>query len=139
MKRFPTHIVDKEVASLVGGQPTYAFTSEDDYYRDLQASSFGITTKRAGWDCMRHYEIAANGAVPCFRGLDTKPETCAPHGLHEGNCIAYRSAEELVSRLDGLSVTEYSRLREGALNWVRENTTRVRALRFLQDLGLGAS
>ena len=138
LKRFPVHIVDKEVAGLVGGQPVYPFASEADYYRDLQASSFGITTKRAGWDCMRHYEIAANGAVPCFRDLDTKPATCAPHGLHEGNCVAYRSAGELVSRLDGLSEIEYLRLQKSALDWVHENTTRVRALRFLHDLGLGA-
>ena len=29
-------------------------------------SYFGSTKKKAGWDCMRHYEIVASGAVPFF-------------------------------------------------------------------------
>jgi hypothetical protein len=81
-KLFPRHIVDAEVASKVEGSLTsYAFESETEYYADLQASKFGITTKRSGWDCLRHYEIAANGCVPCFRNLDKKPSTCAPPRL----------------------------------------------------------
>ena len=88
-KLFPKHIVDEEVAAKVEGSFTkYAFENEKDYYADLQASKYGITTKRSGWDCMRHYEIAANGAVICFKDLDKKPETCAPHGLIPG-CKLY--------------------------------------------------
>ena len=84
-KLFPKHIVDEEVAARVDGSfIKYAFDSERDYYADLQSSKYGITTKRAGWDCMRHYEIAANCAVICFKDLDKKPVTCAPHGLVAG-------------------------------------------------------
>ena len=36
-------------------------------------SRFGVTTKKSGWDCMRHYELAASGCVPCFRDLEEKP------------------------------------------------------------------
>ena len=123
-KDFPCHIVDPEVAGLVPGSSSdYAFNSEVDYYADLQASRFGITTRRAGWDCLRHYEIAANGAVPCFRDLDVKPADCAPHGLVPGsNCLSYRNAFDLMGQIGALSEIRYEKLRESALAWSRGST-----------------
>lgn len=123
-KLFPKHIVDLEVAGhLPGSLTSYAFKSEIEYYADLQASKFGITTKRAGWDCLRHYEIAANGAVPCFRNLTQKPATCAPHGLNEDNCIIYHSYEDLINQLNNLNEQKYQDLQMSALKWVKRNTT----------------
>ena len=59
---------------------------------------------------MTFHEIAANGAVPCFRDLHLKPATCAPHGMNDGNCISYRSgSHDLASRLDSISESEYAR------------------------------
>jgi hypothetical protein len=118
-KDFPRHIVDPEIcAALPDAVSSYAFDKEEDYYRDLQQSRFGITCKRGGWDCLRHYEIAANGAVPCFRDLQNKPELCAPHGLIEGeNCLSYRNWNELKSKISALSETDYQKLQEGALRW----------------------
>ena len=78
-KLLATHVVDPEVQALVPGTATsYAFEAEADYIADLRASRFGITTKRQGWDCMRHYEQAAAGCVPCFRDLHRKPATLRP-------------------------------------------------------------
>jgi hypothetical protein len=124
-KDFPRHIVDPEVAALVPASATkHAFDAEADYYADLQSARFGITTKRSGWDCMRHYEIAANGAVPCFRALEDKPATCAPHGLVPGeNCLSYRGAAELTRAIGQLDSAGYTRLQAGALAWVRSKTT----------------
>lgn len=131
-KDFPKHIVDEElVAQLDGHQSGYAFQRESDYVADLRASRFGITTKRAGWDCMRHYEVAAAGAVPCFRDLEQKEPSCAPHGLSSQNCIGYGSALGLLHRVRALHPDDYARLRAGALKWARENTTRARARAFL--------
>jgi hypothetical protein len=133
-KDFPRHIVDPEVAERVPGSATsYAFSSEAQYYEDLQDSRFGITTKRSGWDCLRHYEIAANSAVPCFRDLDKKPANCAPHGLNETNSICYHSAHELLDRIKGLTDEEYTRLQQGALRWVRAQTTELRAKEILEE------
>jgi hypothetical protein len=135
-KLLAAHVVDEEVAELVGATSSYVFDAEEDYYADLRASRFGVTTKRAGWDCLRHYELAANGCVPCFRDLDRKPAPCAPHGLDDSNCVTYRGAAELMAKLDAIDDTEYERLQRGALGWARANTTRERARQFLGALDL---
>ena len=133
-----SHIVDPEVARRAGGQSSYPFEREQDYYADLQQARFGITVKRAGWDCLRHYELAANGCVPCFRDLESKPPRCAPHGLHEGNCVPYRDYDELMARLEGIGESEYRSLQQGALRWAAQSTTERRARLFLEACGLGA-
>lgn len=53
---------------------TYVFDNEADYYRDYAVSYYGITRKKAGWDCMRHYEILANRCAPYFQGLEDCPK-----------------------------------------------------------------
>jgi hypothetical protein len=137
-KQFPTHVVDSEVAARITAQSEYAFQSESDYYADLRASRFGVTTKRAGWDCLRHYELAASGCVLCFRDLDRKPRRCAPHGLQDGgNCLGYRDADELFRKIRMLTDAEYKRLQAGSLEWARTNTTRRRAQEFLRAMDLG--
>ncbi len=120
-KNFSRHIVDREIAKLVPGSSTdYAFDSEADYYADLQTSRFGVTTRRAGWDCLRHYEIAANGAVPCFRDLPSKPADCAPHDLIPGeNCLTYRDAGDLMAQIEAMLETHYDELQRGAIAWAR--------------------
>jgi hypothetical protein len=135
-KLLATHVVDPEVQALVPGTHTsYAFADEAAYVGDLRASRFGITTKRHGWDCMRHYEQAAAGCVPCFRDLDRKAPTCAPHGLDGSNCVPYKDPRALLRRLEAMGEEEYAGLRAGALAWARRNTTRVRAQEFLAAIG----
>jgi hypothetical protein len=53
---------------------TYIFPTEAEYYKDYQRSVFAITHKKAGWDCLRHYEILANGCIPYFTDLEKCPE-----------------------------------------------------------------
>jgi hypothetical protein len=131
-----SHVVDPEVASRLGVGTTYAFSDETAYYADLRSSRFGITVKRAGWDCLRHYEQAANGCVPCFRDLDHKPPRCAPHGLDDTNCVCYRDYDDLMRRIEAIDDAHYSSLQAGALAWAHANTTVRRAERFLADCGL---
>jgi hypothetical protein len=132
-------VVDPEVRRILVEEPEgYLFTRVEDYYADLRSSRFGITTKRAGWDCLRHYELAANGCVPCFRDLGAKPPRCAPHGLGAGNCITYGDAHDLVAQTRRIDDEAYQALAEGALAWARANTTRRRAVEFLRANGLEA-
>jgi hypothetical protein len=131
-KLFGIHVVDEEVACrLPGAKTAGAFTTEEGYYTDLQASRFAITTKRAGWDCLRHYEIAANACVPCFRQLDRKPASCAPHGLDSSNCVIYQNYDDLMRQIESIDDQRYAELQSGALAWVRANTTVERARHLL--------
>ena len=136
---FPSHIVDLDLSNKLGASTNYVFADEHSYRSDLVSSRFGITTRRAGWDCLRHYEIAAAGAVICFRDLEQKPVSCAPHGLIEGlNCISYRSSDELLNRMDKLSDQQELELQNLALAWAHQSSTVNRALECLRLAGLTA-
>ncbi len=52
---------------------SYIFNEETLYYEQYAKSLFAVTTKKAGWDCMRHYEIIASGCLPYFPDIDKKP------------------------------------------------------------------
>lgn len=52
---------------------TYVFQHEADYYDDYRRSWFAVTMKKAGWDCLRHYEILANGCAPVFLDITLCP------------------------------------------------------------------
>jgi hypothetical protein len=54
---------------------TYVYTDEGAYYGDYAESLFGVTTKKTGWDCLRHYEIMANQCIPLFIDLERCPRT----------------------------------------------------------------
>jgi hypothetical protein len=83
---------------------------------------------------MRHYEIAANATVICFRDLNLKPDSCAPHGLVDGeNCIAYKSVPELMARIESLSDHQYEAMQKNSLTWACENTCRRRAQHLLDN------
>ncbi len=60
-----------------GNIKTYIYNSEADYYKGYQDSYFAITTLKGGWDCMRHYEILANGCIPYFIDIDN----CDPNTM----------------------------------------------------------
>ncbi len=52
----------------------YKYEYEEDYYNHYSKCWFAITKKKAGWDCLRHYEIMMNGCVPLFENLENCPE-----------------------------------------------------------------
>jgi len=140
LKTFQTHIVDEEIAlkikesqfSAIGSDKLF-FTTEETYFKDLQESKFGITTKRAGWDCLRHYELAANGAVICFKHLNKKPTLCAPN-INESDCIAYDNYEHLISKIKSITDLEYNNYLKLNYRWVEANTTMAKAEYLLNNL-----
>lgn len=79
----PDEVLKKKtdlIAPLIPGQQnTYQFgpTMEKEYNEMYQKSLFAHTMKKGGWDCLRHYEILANGCIPIFKDLDN----CPPHIL----------------------------------------------------------
>lgn len=59
---------------IPGEKSTYIFDNQHDYYTDYARSYFGLTTKKGGWDCLRHYEILMNGTIPYFPDLKNCPQ-----------------------------------------------------------------
>jgi len=65
----------RKFAIIIPGKlKTYIYKNENDYYKGYQESYFGITKLKGGWDCMRHYEILANGCIPVFENLINCPK-----------------------------------------------------------------
>lgn len=134
-KIFVSHIVDNEISSHISGSNTgYLFSNEDEYFRDIQESKYGITTKRSGWDCLRHYEIAANGAVICFKDLNKKPKYCAPHDLIPGkNCISYSDYNDLMNQINNITDDKYKNLQQETYKWISAKTCRNLARHLISE------
>jgi len=54
---------------------TYIYENEEEYYDSYRSALFGKTMKKAGWDCLRHYEIMACECIPYFENLEFCPPT----------------------------------------------------------------
>jgi hypothetical protein len=68
----------RSLSPLIPGEiSTYIYNNESDYYRQYNESCFGMTMKKSGWDCLRHYEIMGSQCVPWFLDLAICPaRTC---------------------------------------------------------------
>ena len=72
---------DKGSDGMAGIFASYTYQDEASYYSQYAKSFFAITRAKAGYDCLRHYEILASGAVPFFIGIDglrERPLTMLP-------------------------------------------------------------
>ena len=63
------------LAPLIPGRlNTYNYDNESEYYEMYKKSIFALTYKKAGWDCLRHYEILMNGCIPLFLYIENCPK-----------------------------------------------------------------
>jgi hypothetical protein len=107
---------------IPGNLATYIFDSETNYFADYQRSKFAITTKKAGWDCLRHYEILMNGCVPYFPFI----EDCPKKTMANLPKAEFAKCYKLIN--DGLMSDElYRQTGEFLLQYTREKLT-TRAL-----------
>jgi hypothetical protein len=70
------HIIISDI--IPGDILTYRFGKDDEeeYNQHYQESLFAYTSKKGGWDCLRHYEILSNGCLPIFKNINECPDTC---------------------------------------------------------------
>jgi len=107
----------QEYATCLPGQPeTYIFKTEQPYYEDYQKSYYGVTMKKAGWDCMRHYEILGNYCIPYFIGLEDCPKDTLAN-LPKGLLLEGR---ELANNFDE---QKYFTILDEMFNYTKENLT----------------
>jgi len=66
---------------------TYIYTTEPSYYQQYADGLFGITMKKGGWDCMRHYEILANNSIPLFLDIEQCPSPSVMHTLPKDQLV----------------------------------------------------
>ena len=72
------------LANIIPGTPfNYTFTDEAKYYDEYGKSMFGLTMKKGGWDCLRHYEIIANMCLPYFKDYNNCPQFIMSNWPHE--------------------------------------------------------
>jgi hypothetical protein len=128
------------VAHIIPGNlSTYIYDSEDSYYQGYKESFFGITMKKGGWDCMRHYEILANGCIPYFVDLENIPENTMTHFpkdiIAETNKIFLDIMEK--NTMDEADIQKCNYYIEKLLNYTRTHlTTTAMAKYILSKVGL---
>ena len=66
------------VSTIIPGEP-YSFSDYGSYLSEYQHSKYGITIKKGGWDCFRHLEILASGAIPLMPDVAKCPEWAMFH------------------------------------------------------------
>jgi hypothetical protein len=135
-KTVPYHSVFKPATDL-GTRHHHIFNNEEDYFEDMSKSWFGLTSKKGGWDSLRHYEIMASGSLLLFRDYDKKPEICSPQKLP---CFSYSTEEELYSLMSRLVVNnkptdEYMNMLFEQRDWLlKYGTTEARALSMIKTM-----
>ena len=118
----------KLLSNLIPGKlETYIYNNETDYYEEYRKSYFATTTKKAGWDCMRHYEILANGCIPYFPNIESCPvNTMAllPKNLIlEGNNLYNSIKHKNIDDLTEKEISECNILIAKLLDFTRCNLT----------------
>ena len=115
----------------------YVYNSEKQYYEGYQKSVFGKTKCRAGWDCMRHYEILANGCIPWFENLEACPPNTMTHFpkelVLETMKIANKQSRE---QIYNLSNPIFNKITNTLLDYTRQHlTTKAMASYVLKTSG----
>ncbi|CAJ1424596.1 unnamed protein product [Effrenium voratum] len=104
---------------------------EEEYHQHIQQHYFGDTRRKGGFDCLRHYELMANGCVPIFHDLEHLPKSILrtlPRAL-------LLEAKALYSTLGPGS--RYQSLAQEMLTWAQEKISTESAARYiLQTLNI---
>ena len=74
----PLRTPTEQLSPIVPGFP-YAFTDNAEYLAKYAQASMALTFRKAGWDCFRHVEILASGALPLMPDADRIPRFAMIH------------------------------------------------------------
>lgn len=116
----------KPVANSYSDPKKYTFTDEKEYYDAYSKAYYGFTTKKGGWDCMRHYEILANKTIPAFYDLENCPATILTD--FPKNIILEINKYSLIDQVH----SDYHDFNEWLFKYTKENLTTKKLIeRFL--------
>jgi len=127
---------EKILSSLIPGKlETYIYNNENDYYKEYQKSYFALTTKKGGWDCLRHYEIILNGCIPYFPIIEKCPENTLflfPKDLIlQGNIMFERFRLLSIDNLQVSDINDYNSLLFKLLNYTKQNLTTKEICKYI--------
>jgi hypothetical protein len=120
------HII---ISDLIPGQlETYRFGKgeEDDYKKMYRESLFAYTRKKGGWDCLRHYEIMANGCIPIFKELDK----CPPETLISFPKELIINANKTLLPWKSHNMNKYNEYVKNMLDFVRKNCSATATAKY---------
>jgi hypothetical protein len=135
---FPTFNVDftgKKEKRMAHVDPrdrkTYVFKDEAPYYQDYKMSKYAYTMAKAGWDCLRHWEIVGNGCLPVFLNVQHCPRN-----------VMQRAPKALMTKIDFFFKNdpkwldkEYDYISdEMRTHFLKYNTTKAVAELLLSDI-----
>lgn len=131
---YPTHYLAKPNKNktqqygtvIPGKKETYVFDNEKDYFEDYQKSYYGVTSKKAGWDCMRHYEIMGNYCLPYFPDM----KDCPKNTLFNFPKELIIEGTELASNFD---IDEYYRILDSIYDYTKNNLTTKAIAQYIID------
>lgn len=136
IKEFP--IKTKLLSSLIPGQlSTYIYNNETDYYNEYKQSYFAITTKKGGWDCMRHYEILANGCIPYFPNIEDCPKNTMAllpkELLLDGNNLYKKLMHKNINELTDEEIDDYNVLVKKCVEYTKTHLTTHKMAKYILE------
>lgn len=123
--------------SAVGRKEHYIFDNETDLYNEYKSSLFALTKKRAGWDCLRHCEILANGCIPYFPDIDCCPNNTMifyPKELiKEGNLLYDILKNKSLNELTNDDMCKCNDLVARLLDHTKKNLTTTKIANYILE------
>ena len=129
-------IKTKIMSNLIPGDvSTYIYNNEEDYYDEYKKSYFAITKKKAGWDCLRHYEIMANGCIPYFIDIEKCPiniiSLCPKNLFLKGNLLYEKLKHK--NELSTKDINEYNILQKELLEYTKNHLTTLKMAEYILE------
>lgn len=126
----------KILSNLIPGDiKTYIYNTEEDYYNEYKKSYFAITKKKSGWDCMRHYEILANGCIPYFINIENCPKNtmalCPKDLFLEANNLYNKFINKNINELSDELINTYNILRNKLLEYTKNHLTTIKMAEYI--------
>ena len=136
-KSYPKFAKFENPIDLGGSKTHHIYSDENEYFKDLSKSWFGLTCKKGGWDTLRHYEILSAGTLLLFRDYENKPPYCSPQDLP---CYSYSNIDQLEYLMSNLVVkdkptAQYIEMINKQREWLYKNGTTIsRAKKIIEIL-----
>jgi hypothetical protein len=131
------NVKTKILSNLIPGDVrTYIYNTEEEYYNEYKTSYFAITKKKGGWDCMRHYEILANGCIPYFIDIEKCPKNTMaflPKKLFIEANILYNKKfnHKNINELSEEAINEYNILQTKLLEYTKNYLTTDKVVKYI--------